>query len=49
MALGFGSGDIILTPKVADREVIIFPNVLRVNKVLDQIQEIREKRGRNLG
>lgn len=49
MALGFGSGDIILTPKVADREVIIFPNVLRINKVLDQIQEIREKRGRNLG
>lgn len=48
MALGFGSGDLILTPKVADREVIIFPNVLRINRVLDQIQEIREKRGRNL-
>ena len=48
MALGFGSGDLILTPKVADREVIIFPNVLRINRVLDQIQEIRERRGRNL-
>lgn len=48
MALGFGSGDVILIPKVADREVITFPNVLRINKVLDQIQEIREKRGRNL-
>ena len=48
MALGFGSGDLILTPKVADREVIIFPNVLRINRVLDQIQEIREKRGRNV-
>jgi hypothetical protein len=48
MALGFGSGDIILTPKVADREVIIFPNVLRINKVLEQIQKVREQRGRNV-
>ncbi|MFP6874551.1 MAG: hypothetical protein VCA55_13705 [Verrucomicrobiales bacterium] len=48
MALGFGSGDIIITPKVADREVITFPNVLRINSVLDQIQEIREQRGRNV-
>ena len=48
MALGFGSGDLIVTPKVADREVITFPNVLRINRVLDQIQEIRERRGRNL-
>ena len=48
MAVGFGSGDIIITPKVADREVITFPNVLRINSVLDQIQEIREQRGRNV-
>jgi len=48
MALGFGSGDLIITTSGGQRDIITFPNVLRINKVLDEIQAIRERRGRDL-
>lgn len=46
MALGFGSGDLIITTSGGQRDIIIFPNVLRIDQVLNEIQEIRERRGR---
>ena len=48
MALGFGSGDLIITTSGGQRDIITFPNVLRIDMVLDEIQIIRERRGRDL-
>lgn len=48
MALGFGSGDLIITTSGGQRDIITFPNVLRIDSVLDEVQEIRERRGRDL-
>ena len=45
MALGFGSGDLSIATHGGDREVITFPNVLRINKVLKEVAKIREMRG----
>ncbi len=48
MALGFGSGDLVITTSGGQRDIITFPNVLRIDRVLDEIQAIRERRGRDL-
>ena len=45
MALGFGSGDLSIATHGGDREVMTFPNVLRINKVLKEVAKIREMRG----
>ena len=45
MALGFGSGDLSIATHGGDREVMTFPNVLRINKVLKEVTKIREMRG----
>lgn len=45
MALGFGSGDLSMATHGGDREVMTFPNVLRINKVLKEVAKIREMRG----
>jgi len=48
MALGFGSGDLIITTSGGQRDIITFPNVLQIDRVLNEVQHIRERRGRDL-
>lgn len=44
--LGFGSGDLKITTSGGQREEIYFPNVLNISQRIEQIQRIREQRGR---
>ena len=44
--LGAGSGDLEIKTHGGQREVIIIPNVMRINHVLNRVHEILQMRGR---
>jgi hypothetical protein len=39
---------LIITTSGGQRDIITFPNVMRIDHVLDEIQLIRERRGRDM-
>jgi hypothetical protein len=46
--LGFGSGDMKITTSGGHRNEIYFPNVMMISSRIDQLHEIRERRGRSV-
>ncbi|MEZ7956691.1 MAG: hypothetical protein QMC23_11360 [Rubritalea sp.] len=44
--LGFGSGDLIIRTSGGSSEVLYLPNVLRVDRVLRELDHVRSQRGR---
>ncbi|MFT5633434.1 MAG: hypothetical protein ACI9SQ_001152 [Rubritalea sp.] len=44
--LGFGSGDLIIRTSGGSSEVLYLPNVLRVDRVLRELEQVRSQRGR---
>lgn len=46
--LGFGSGDLKITTSGGHRNEIYFPNVMMISSRIDQLHELRERRGRTM-